>query len=149
MRSFATLASFVFKKMLDNDLTQLVIQEAMKIHNNLGPGLLESVYESCLAYKLNEIGLFVERQKPIPVIFEGQKMDCGFRADLIINNRIIIEVKAIEALADIHKAQVLTYLKITNLRIGLLMNFNVNLLKDGLKRIINGYEPQSPQRPRR
>ena len=121
----------------ENDLSNIVIGEAIHIHKSLGPGLLESVYENCLFHRLTKTGLHVVREKPIPVVFEEVKMECGYRADIVIENKLIIEIKAVEALNDIHKAQVLTYLRLTNIKLGLLMNFNVLYLKDGIKRIVN------------
>lgn len=121
----------------ENDLSNIVIGEAIHIHKSLGPGLLESVYENCLFHRLSKTGLHVVKEKPIPVVFEEVKMECGYRADIVIENKLIIEIKAVEALNDIHKAQVLTYLRLTNIKLGLLMNFNVLYLKDGIKRIVN------------
>jgi GxxExxY protein len=123
--------------MSENELATIVIGEAIYVHQMLGPGLLESVYENCLGWRLLQKGLLVERQKPIPLVFEGVHMDCGFRCDMIVEKMLLVEVKAVDAIADIHKAQVLTYLKMTNIKLGLLMNFNTILLKDGLKRIVN------------
>jgi GxxExxY protein len=125
--------------MHENEITGLIIGEAMKIHSAFGPGLLESVYEECLHYKLLKLGLSIERQKPIPLFFESIKMECGFRCDLIVEDKIIVEIKAIESLSEIHTAQLLTYLKLTDKKIGLLINFNVVKLKDGIKRLMNGY----------
>lgn len=107
------------------------------MHQQLGPGLLESVYVECLCHQLVKIPLFVERQKPIPLVFEDIRLDCGFRCDILVERKLIIEVKAIEALHDIHLAQVLTYLKLTDTRLGLLMNFNVLKLTQGIKRVVN------------
>ena len=123
--------------MTENELSNIVIGEAIKVHSQLGPGLLESVYQECLFYKLLKTGLIIERQKPIPLIFEEVKLECGFRCDILVENKLIIEIKAVEALNDIHLAQVLTYLKLTNVKLGLLMNFNVLKLKDGIKRVVN------------
>ena len=123
--------------MTENELSSIVIGEAIKVHSQLGPGLLESVYHECLFYKLLKTGLMIERQKPIPLIFEEVKLECGFRCDILVENKLIIEIKAVEALNDIHLAQVLTYLKLTNVKLGLLMNFNVLKLKDGIKRVVN------------
>ena len=123
--------------MSENELATIVIGEAIYVHQMLGPGLLESVYENCLSWRLIQKELFVEKQKPIPLIFEGVHMECGFRCDMIVERKLLIEVKAVETLIDIHKAQVLTYLKMTNIKLGLLINFNSLLLKDGLKRIVN------------
>ena len=123
--------------MTENELSNIVIGEAIKVHSQLGPGLLESVYHECLFYKLLKTGLIIERQKPIPLIFEEVKLECGFRCDILVENKLIIEIKAVEALNDIHLAQVLTYLKLTNVKLGLLMNFNVLKMKDGIKRVVN------------
>ena len=122
--------------MNENELSNIVIGEAIAVHTFLGPGLLESVYEECLAYKLIKRGLQIERQKPIPVIFEEVKLECGFRCDLLVERKLIVEVKAVEGLNDIHLAQVLTYLKFTHTHLGLLINFNVLKLKDGIRRVV-------------
>jgi len=123
--------------MNENELSSIIIGEAIKVHQSLGPGLLESVYEECLSYKLIKTGLVIEKQKPIPLVFEEIKLECGFRCDILVHGKLIIEVKAVDALNDIHLAQVLTYLKLTNTKLGLLMNFNVLKLKDGIKRVVN------------
>lgn len=123
--------------MTENELSWIVIGEAIKVHQSLGPGLLESVYEACLAYKLEKAGLLVDRQKPIPLVFEEVKLDCGFRCDLLIENKLVIEIKAVEALNNIHLAQTLTYLKLTEMKLGLLINFNEIWIKEGIKRIVN------------
>ncbi len=123
--------------MTENELSNIVIGEAIKVHQQLGPGLLESVYEECLSYKLIRAGLMIQKQKPIPLIFEEVKLECGFRCDILVEDKLIVEVKAVEALNDIHLAQVLTYLKLTNLKLGLLMNFNVLKLKEGIRRVVN------------
>ena len=125
--------------MLDNEITDKVIGCGIKVHTNLGTGLLESSYESCLYYELLKLGLSVERQKPIPLIYEQVKLDCGYRADLVVERRIIVEVKSVDALNNIHIMQTLTHLKLSNYRLGLLMNFNVVKLKDGIRRIANRY----------
>ncbi len=125
--------------MLDNEITERVIGCGIKVHTNLGPGLLESAYESCLYYELFKAGLSVERQKPIPLIYEEVKMECGYRADLVVERRIIVEVKAVEALNEIHIMQTVTHLKLANYRLGLLINFNVVRLKDGIRRISNRF----------
>jgi GxxExxY protein len=123
--------------MNENELSSVIIGEGIKVHQQLGPGLLESVYEECLAYRLIKVGLAIEKQKPIPLIFEEVKLECGFRCDILVEGKLIIEVKAVEGLNDIHLAQVLTYLKLTNTKLGLLMNFNVVRLKEGIKRVVN------------
>lgn len=123
--------------MTENELSKIAVDCMFKIHKNLGPGLLESVYEECLFYELSKTGLPVERQKPLPLIYETIKMEIGYRVDLMIENKLVIEVKAVEALNDIHKAQVITYLKLSGCKLGLLVNFNITLIKDGIKRIVN------------
>ena len=123
--------------MEDNEITEKVIGCAIKVHKALGPGLLESAYQACLYYELVKSGLSVEKEKPLPLVYEEVKLDCGYRMDLFIERRIIVEVKSVDALTDIHLAQVLTYLKLNNNRFGLLINFNVLKLKDRIKRIVN------------
>ena len=109
----------------------------MRVHSVLGPGLLESAYEACLQFELIKSGLKVEAQKPLPLVYESVKLECGYRVDLLIENKVIIEVKSVEALAEIHFAQVLTYLRLSDLRLALLLNFNVVHMKDGIRRIVN------------
>ena len=111
--------------MLENQITELIIGYAIKVHKALGPGLLESAYESCLHYEVFKNGFFVERQKPIPLIYDDIKMDCGYRADLVVEKKIIVEIKSIDALNEIHLMQTITHLKLTNCKVGLLINFNV------------------------
>ena len=123
--------------MIENELSGKVIGLAIDVHKSLGPGLLESAYKECLFYKINQAGLFVEKEKSMPLVFEEVKLDCGYRLDLLVENKLVIELKAVEALNDVHLAQVLTYLKVGNFKLGLLINFNVALLKNGIKRIIN------------
>jgi GxxExxY protein len=112
------------------------IDAALQVHKALGPGLLESAYEHCLAHEISRRGLSVQRQVALPIVYEGEKLDAGYRLDLIVDGSMIVEVKSVDALAPIHEAQVLTYLKLSGLRIGLLMNFNVVLFKHGLKRFV-------------
>ena len=121
-----------------NELSGKVIGLAIEVHTALGPGLLESAYKECLYYKIGNSGIIVEKEKPMPLVFENVKLDCGYRIDLLIENRLVIELKSVEALNDIHLAQTLTYLKLGNYKLGLLINFNVVKLKDGIKRVING-----------
>jgi GxxExxY protein len=121
----------------ENDLSNIIIGEVIHVHKSLGPGLLESVYETCLCHRLVKAGLNISKEKAIPVVFEDIRLECGYRADIVVENKLIIEVKAVEALNEIHKAQLLTYLRLTELKLGLLMNFNVLFLKDGIKRIVN------------
>ena len=123
--------------MTENELSSIIIREAIEIHKVLGPGLLEKVYVECLYYRLIKLGLTVEKEKPIPVIFEEVKMDCGYRADLLVENKFIVEAKSIDAIADIHIARTLTYLKFANCKIGLIINFNVTILKNGIRRVVN------------
>lgn len=122
-----------------NEITKVIIEESIKIHSDLGPGLLESVYEEVLHYRLVKRGFDVLRQVPIPVFYDDIKMDIGFRADLIIERTVIIEIKSIESLAPVHPKIMLTYLKLSNLKVGLIINFNVDLLKNGIKRVVNNF----------
>ena len=124
--------------MKENEIATAVVDAAFKIHTTLGPGLLESVYEAVLAFELKRRGLQVARQVGLPVNYEGVKLELGFRIDLIVNNKLIIEVKSVESLAPVHKKQLLTYLRLTDLRLGLLINFNVERIKDGIQRVVNG-----------
>ncbi|MCR9132760.1 MAG: GxxExxY protein [bacterium] len=119
------------------DLTEKVIGAAIHVHRELGPGLLESAYQECLSYLLIKDGLSVEREKPIPVKFEEVSLDCGYRIDLLVENCLVLELKSVERLQPIHTAQVLSYLKLGNYNVGLLLNFNVTLMKRGIKRIVN------------
>lgn len=124
--------------MNENEIATLIVDAAYKIHTTLGPGLLESVYETVLAYELEKRNLQVVRQKPLPVIYESITFDEGYRADLIVEDRVIIELKSIETLAAVHRKQLLTYLKLSGNKLGLLINFGAPLIKDGIERIING-----------
>ena len=124
--------------MTENELSRVVFDCALKVHQALGPGLLESAYEECLFYEISKAGLFVEKQKPMPLIYEEVKLDIGYRIDLLVEKSVVIEVKSCEALNDVHLAQVLTYLKLSGCRLGLLINFNTNLFKNGYRRILNG-----------
>lgn len=124
--------------MTENEISKIVFDCGLKVHRALGPGLLESAYEECLFFEILRTGVGVEKQKGLPLIYEDVKLDIGYRTDLIIENKLIVEIKAVEALNDIHLAQVLTYLKLSGCKLGLLINFNTVLFKDGVKRIING-----------
>jgi GxxExxY protein len=124
--------------MHENQIGQLVVDSCIAIHRELGSGLLEKVYETVLMHQLSKHGLQVKRQTPIPIQFQGLKFEEGFRADLIIENKVILELKSIEAVKDAHKKQLLTYLKLTNLKLGYLLNFGESLMKKGITRIING-----------
>ncbi|MBI4946605.1 MAG: GxxExxY protein [Bacteroidetes bacterium] len=124
--------------MTENELSKIIFESALKVHKALGPGLLESAYEECLYFELTKQKLKVEKQKPLPLIYEDVRLDCGYRVDLLVERKVIIEVKSVEALHDIHLAQVLTYLKLSGCKLGLLINFNVLLIKEeGIRRIVN------------
>ena len=122
--------------MKENEITRAIIGSAIEVHRLLGPGLLESAYEECLYKELSLRNLHVERQKPIPVVYKNVKLDCGYRMDLLVEDRVVVELKSIEKLASIHEAIILTYLRLSGRRLGLLINFNVEILKDGIKRYI-------------
>lgn len=123
--------------MNENEISNSVIGLAIEVHTILGPGLLESAYKECLYYKLIQNGFYVEKEKPMPLIFEEVKLECGYRIDLLVENKVVIEIKSVEALNDVHLAQTLTYMKLGNFKLGLLLNFNVFRLKDGIKRVVN------------
>ncbi len=122
-----------------NQLTQAIIGAAIEVHKRLGPGLLESAYRACLAYELRKRGFNVEEEKPVPVIYDDVKLECGFRADLLVNGRVVVELKAKSAIHPVDKAQTLSHLRLLGLRFGLLMNFHEERLVDGVHRIVNGY----------
>ena len=134
-----SVVSMVEKKRL-NEITEDIIGAAIEVHRALGPGLLESAYEACLAFELAEQGLRVERQKPLPVVYKKVKLDCGYRLDLLVEESVIVEIKAVAALTPLHKAQLLSYLRLSGCRVGLLINFNVEVLRNGIKRLVNGLE---------
>ena len=123
--------------MAENEISHTVIGAAIEIHKQLGPGLLESAYEYALAYELTKLGLFVEQQIPMPLIYKEIKLECGYRLDLRVERKVIVEIKSIEALAPLHFSQTLTYLRLSDCKLGLLINFNVVKLKDGIHRIVN------------
>ena len=123
-----------------NKITEIIIGAAMAVHRELGPGLLESAYEACLAYEIPDRGLAVERQKALPVKYRGVNVDCGYRIDLLVEGKVVIELKAVERLEAIHQAQLLSYLKLSGCKVGLLINFNVKVLKDGIRRLVNELE---------
>lgn len=122
----------------ENYISRLVYEAGYKVHKALGPGLLESAYEECLFYELNKHDILVERQKPMPLVYEEVKLDVGYRLDFLIENKFVLEIKSIESLNDIHLAQILTYLRLSNCKLGMLMNFNTLQFKNGVKRVING-----------
>ena len=122
-----------------NAVTEQIIGAAMEVHRTIGPGLLESQYEACLAHELRERGFRVEQQKPLPVIYKGVRLDCGYRLDMVINESVIVEIKAVEKLTTVHDAQLLSYLRLLDCRVGLLLNFHCTMLKNGIRRIVNDF----------
>ena len=124
--------------MSENEISSKIIGAAIEVHKQLGPGLLESTYETCLTYELKQMGLDVKQQQALPVVYKEVKLDAGYRIDLLVENKVIVEIKSVDALADIHTAKLLTYLKLKDLKLGLLINFNSVRVIDGLKRILNG-----------
>ncbi len=123
--------------MTENEISKILVNIFLKVHRTLGPGLLESVYEAAICHELNKLGIKYKKQQRISVVYDNVKMDFGFRADIIVENKVIVELKSIEAIAPVHKKTLLTYLKLTDIKLGLLVNFNVNLIKDGITRIVN------------
>jgi len=123
-----------------NDLTGEVIGAAIEVHKHLGPGLLESVYEECLCHELRSREIVYERQKPLPINYKEVRFDCGYRLDLVVEDKVILELKSCERIEDIHKAQLLTYLKLSGLKLGLIMNFKVPIMKEGIVRVVNNLE---------
>lgn len=130
-----------------NSVTNKIIQDAIAVHKHLGPGLLESTYESCLAHDLSRHGLRIERQKQLPVVYHDVRLDCGYRVDLLVENSVIVEIKSVESVLPIHSSQLLSYLRLSSCKVGLLINFNVNLLRSGIHRVVNNFpEPLRPLR---
>ena len=125
--------------MTEEAIIKIVLDEAFHVHKRIGPGMLESVYKTCLAYRLQKRGLLLETEKPVPVFFEEVKMDCGYRADILVEKQVIVETKSIVGIGPLQVAQVLTYLRFLGLRYGLILNFDVLLLKDGIRRVLNGF----------
>jgi GxxExxY protein len=125
--------------MSEDEIITTILDEAFYIHKTIGPGMLENVYKTCLAYRLQKRGLSVELEKSVPVFFEEVRMNCGYRADIVVEKKVIVDTKTIEGIGPLQIAQVLTYLQFLNLRYGLILNFNVLLLKDGIKRVLRGY----------
>jgi GxxExxY protein len=123
--------------MTENEISSGIIGSAIKVHQSLGPGLLESAYKECLCFQLLKDGFQVEKEKPMPLIYEEIKLDCGYRIDILVNGKVVIEIKSVEELNEVHFAQTLTYMKLGKYKLGLLINFNVCLLKDGIRRIAN------------
>ena len=125
---------------MENDLAEIVVDTSVHIHQKLGPGLLESVYEAVLAFELGHRGIIIERQVPVPLIWNGMLVEQSFRADIIVENKLILELKSVEKIIPVHKKQILTYLRITGLKLGLLLNFGADLMKNGIVRLVNGLE---------
>ena len=125
--------------MKENQISREIIGAAIEVHRQLGPGLLENTYQHCLYFELLSRGLKVKKEVGLPVIYKGERLDIGYRLDLLVENKVIVELKIVDAFAPVHIAQVLTYLKLTDLKLGLLINFNTELLKDGVQRVLNGY----------
>jgi GxxExxY protein len=123
--------------MTENEISEIIFDCALNVHKALGPGLLESAYEECMFYEIKKTGVKIEKQKPLPLIYEDVKLEIGYRVDLMIENKVILEIKSVETLNDVHMAQVLTYLKLSDCKLGMLINFNVALIKNGIKRIAN------------
>ncbi|MDQ1296360.1 MAG: hypothetical protein QG611_338, partial [Bacteroidota bacterium] len=125
------------KTMTENELSNKIIGLAIDVHQSLGPGLLESAYKECLYYRLHKDGFYTEKEKSMPLIYEEVKLECGYRIDLLVEKKVVIEIKSVEALNDVHLAQTLTYMKLGGYKLGLLINFNVSLLKNGIRRVVN------------
>ena len=122
-----------------NTLTEKIIGAAIAVHHEIGPGLLETAYEACLAYELMDRGIFFVRQKPLPLVYRGVEMDCAYRVDLLVEDAVVVEVKALERIGRLHEAQLRSYLRLSGCKVGLLLNFNVKWLQDGIKRVVNGF----------
>jgi GxxExxY protein len=126
------------RKLSPNELSHEIIRAALKVHSALGPGLLESAYQTCFAYELREMGFRVETEVPLPVVYKGVQLDCGYRLDLVVEDLVVVELKSIDAIAPVHKAQMISYLKLSGRSLGLLINFNVTHLREGIKRFVEG-----------
>ena len=129
--------------MNENQIGAIVVDRALQVHKELGPGLLESTYEACLAHELRTAGLRVDPQKALPVIYRDVRLDLGYRIDLLIEEKVVVEIKSVEALNDVHLAQILTYLKLSGCKLGFLINFNVRRVKDGIRRVVNNLDEES------
>lgn len=129
--------TYKIKHMTENEISKKIIGLAIEVHQSLGPGLLESAYKECLYYKLKKEGLYVVKEIPMPLVYEEVKLDCGYRIDILVESKVVIEIKSVEALNDVHLAQTLTYIKLGGYKLGLLINFNVHLLKEGIRRVAN------------
>jgi len=126
-----------------NQITGKIIGACIKVHRTLGPGLLESAYEACVGYELGELGLSFERQKPVPLLYQSVKLDCGFRADIVVAGQVVLEIKSKEALHPVDYAQLVSHMRLLNVRVGLLVNFHATVLKDGITRLVNDYQQES------
>ncbi|MCK6470241.1 MAG: GxxExxY protein [Planctomycetes bacterium] len=133
--------------MTENEIAKIVVDAAFTVHKTLGPGLLESVYEAALAYELSSRGMKVERQVPVPVMYKGVQIGEGFKMDLLVGEKVVLELKSVEKVAQVHKKQLLTYLRLADKRLGLLINFGAPLIKEGVSRVVNGLE-DGPRKPR-
>ena len=122
-----------------NQITEKIIGAAIEVHRNLGPGLLESAYEACVSFELVERGLKIERQKPLPMIYKEVSLDCGYRLDMLVEQKVVVEIKSVDKLLPVHEAQLISYLKLTNCKVGLLINFNTKFLKNGIVRRVNNF----------
>lgn len=131
------IEGMITTNMNQNQISNLIIGSAIEVHKQLGPGLLESAYETCLEYELNKKRLYVLRQIPMPIVYKDIKLEYGYRMDLLINNKVVIEVKSLEAITPVHEAQLLTYLKLGEYKLGLILNFHVKMMKNGIKRMVN------------
>jgi GxxExxY protein len=129
----------MFNERPENQITEKIIGSAIEVHRSLGPGLLESAYEECLCYELTQSELQYKRQVPLPVVYKGVNLECGYRMDLVVEELVVVEIKAVERILPVHEAQLLSYLKLHNKKVGLLMNFHIPVLKNGLKRIVNNF----------
>jgi GxxExxY protein len=125
--------------MTQEEVVRIILDEAFYIHKAIGPGMLEAVYKNCLAYRLRKRGLYIETEKPVPVYFEEVKMECGYRADIVAERSVVVDTKSIDEIGSLQIAQILTYLRFLNMRYGLILNFNTVLMKDGVKRVLNGF----------
>jgi GxxExxY protein len=123
------------------EIGQIIVNAVFQVHKALGPGLLESVYEHCLIEELQSVGLYVEAQKPIPVVYKSSKLELGFRADLIVEKKVLVELKVVDSIAPVHLAQIITYLKLSKISLGYLINFNESYIKKGIRRVVNNYSP--------
>jgi GxxExxY protein len=132
------------RELHSNEITREIIGAAMRVHSALGPGLLESAYQACLAYELQKIGLAVQCEVPLPVVYDAVKLDAGYRIDLLVENTVIVELKCTESIAPVHEAQIISYLRLSGKKVGLLINFKVVHLKDGVKRFVNNFIPSAP-----